>query len=173
MFFDLEEPQQYCQIFSTVNINPESANHDTKLCYKLGSFENSEATSTSCPQLLTGPNFSKSDKQSQFQQDSFCSNHMNNLSTHYDESSIQRHNSTRPSNPSNSFSTKKRSLKRMMSFHSSTRREVETRTFKFNFLGQIYRKRSMYSISSANGPDEIKIELDDEDETNLSIPCNL
>ncbi|CAB4059681.1 unnamed protein product [Lepeophtheirus salmonis] len=75
----------------------------------------------------------------------------NCLSVRLHGSSSQRNSRPRQSN---SLLTKTSSFKRLMSFRSSTKRDMETRTFQLNFLGQIYRKRSLHSTNSSNCQNE-------------------
>nr|XP_040580963.1 uncharacterized protein LOC121129319 [Lepeophtheirus salmonis] len=115
--------------------------------------ESSQPSSVSCPQLLIDKT-----KDGEFPVDS---NQIHNSSLRLENRnclSVRLHGSSsqRNSRPrqSNSLLTKTSSFKRLMSFRSSTKRDMETRTFQLNFLGQIYRKRSLHSTNSSNCQNE-------------------
>nr|XP_040574299.1 uncharacterized protein LOC121123237 [Lepeophtheirus salmonis] len=101
------------------------------------SFGSSQQVSISCPHLVIEKNANSevsSEYRNPFQNSLRCENRNNHSFRLYGSSSQRRP-------PSHSSITKTSSFKRMMSFRSSTKRDLEIWTFQMNFLGQIYRKK--------------------------------
>ncbi|XP_040580824.1 uncharacterized protein [Lepeophtheirus salmonis] len=130
-----------------------STNLSQKELFHESSLGSSQPSSVSCPQLLIekSKNGESPSDSNQIHNSSLRLDNRNCLSVRLHGSSRQKNSRSRQSN---SFQTKRSSFKRLMSFRSSTKRDLGTRTFQLNFLGQIYRKRSLPSTNSSNCHDD-------------------